>query len=348
MVKAFFPAITALCITVLLFSGCDQSDISAPVVFDAALDPSNVYEVGEPIRFNFTGNAENITFFSGEVGHQFRFKDRYEVPVEDVISARLVMNVLVQYSYIGAPGAALSLYKSNTYDGAVTGTDYQADSVYTRKILAEGLKDWKLIDTIPNAQFNNSPSRQMYWAEKEFVIEPEEVTNLSFFIWFNPISRNLTLRKKIFMAGDIYVEMKDVPVQKYNFRTLDWKHFFMAVNPRVIDPYAVTTWSVYTGGFLYDFAQKSEIVFQGGCFAGNTGDIYECEIAAFTPPVSLNDVNPDTGFNIKNLMEHKTNYTYVYNQPGTYTVTFEATNASHLGMTRTHKDLEFTIKDKND
>ena len=90
MVKAFFPAITALCITVLLFSGCDQSDISAPVVFVAALDPSNVYEVGEPIRFNFTGNAENITFFSGEVGHQYRFKDRYEVPVEDVISARLV------------------------------------------------------------------------------------------------------------------------------------------------------------------------------------------------------------------------------------------------------------------
>ena len=246
MVKAFFPAVAAFCAAVLLLAGCDQSDISAPVVFDAALDPSNVYEVGSPIRFNFTGNAENITFFSGEVGHQFRFKDRYEVPVEDVISARLVMNVLVQYSYIGAPGAALSLYKSNTYDGVVTGTDFQSDSLYTRKILAEGLKDWKLIDTIPNAQFNDSPSRQMYWAEKEFVIEPEEVTNLSFFIWFHPISRNLTLRKKIFMAGDIYVEMKDVPTQKYNFRTLDWKHFFMAVNPLVIDPYAVTTWSAST------------------------------------------------------------------------------------------------------
>ncbi len=346
MVKAFFPAAAAICAAVLLSVGCDQSDISAPVVFDATLDASNVYEVGEPIRFNFTGNAENITFFSGELGHQYRFKDRYEIPIEDVISARLVMNVLVQYSYMFAPGSALELYKSNSYDGAITGTDYQADSVYTRKILAEGLQDWKLIDTIPNAQFNNSPSRQMYWAQKEFVIEPEEVTNLSFFIWFHPKSRNLTNRKKIFMAGDIYVDMKDVPTQKYNFRTLDWKHFFMAVNPLVIDPYAVTTWSASTGGFLYDFAQKSEIVFQGGIYNSTTENKYECEIAAFTSPVSLNGVNPDTGFNIKNLLEHKTFYDYKYTEPGTYTVTFEATNASHLGMTRTSKSLEFTIQAK--
>lgn len=347
MVKAFSQAAAALCAAVLLFVGCDQSDISAPVVFDATLDPSNVYEVGQPIRFNFTGNAENITFFSGEVGHQYRFKDRYEVPVEDVISARLVMNVLVQYSYAFAPGSAMELYKSNTYDGAVTGTDFQADSLYARKILAEGLKDWKLIDTIPNAQLNNSPSRQMYWAEKEFTIEPEEVTNLSFFVWFHPKSRNLSIRKKVFMAGDIYVEMKDVPTQKYNFRTLDWKHFFMASNPLVIDPYAVTTWSVYTGGVLFDFAQKSEIVFQGGCYSTASGDVYECEIAAFTSPVSLNGVNPDTGFNVKNLMEHKTFYDYKFSKPGTYTVTFEATNASHLGMSRTSKSLEVTIKDKD-
>ena len=347
MVKALLPAATALCAAVLLLVCCDQSDISAPVVFDATLDPSNVYEVGQPICFNFTGNAENITFFSGEVGHQYRFKDRFEVPVEDVISARLVMNVLVQYSYVGAPGAALYLYKSNTYDNVITGTDFQADSVYTRKILEEGLTDWKLIDTIPNAQFNNSPSRQMYWAEKEFVIEPEEVTNLSFFIWFHPKSRPLTQRKKIFMAGDIYVEMKDVPVQKFNFRTLDWTHFMMAPNPKVTDPYGITTWSAYTGGFLYDFAQKSEIVFQGGVYTSASNDNHECEIAAFTKPVSLNGVEPDRGVNVKNLMEHKTFYEYRYTEPGTYTVTFEAVNASHLGMSRTSKDLEFTINPKD-
>ena len=45
-------------------------------------------------------------------------------------------------------------------------------------------------------------------------------------------------------------------------------------------------------------------------------------------------------------MEHKTFYDYKYAEPGTYTVTFEATNASHLGMTRTSKSLEFTIQAK--
>jgi hypothetical protein len=213
--------------------------------------------------------------------------------------------------------------------------------------MEDGLPGWTLIDTIPNSQFNSSPSRQMYWAEKEFSIEPEEVTNLSFFIWFNPLTRNLVQRKKIFMAGDIYVEMKNVPVQKYNFRTLDWTPFMMAPNPNITDPYAPTTWNANTGGFLYDFAQKSEIVFQGGVYSSVTGDLYECEIAAFTAPVSLNGVEPDKGINVKNLMEHKTFFDYKYTAPGTYKVTFEATNASHLGMTRCSRNLEFTIKAKD-
>lgn len=343
----------------LLVVCCDQTEITSPVEFDVALDESNVYEVGEPINFKFTGNAENITFFSGEIGHQFCFRDRTSVPVEQIDSAKLVMNVLTQYSYNRAPGSALYLYSSGTYDGSVQGLNnladttlagrkarYLDDSTYVRKMLQGGLKDWTPIDSIPNASFKNLPTRQMEWAEKPFNINTEQLDNFSFFIWFNPISRNHNIRKKCFMAGTLYIYIREAPVQKVNFRSMGWIPFMMSYNPKIEDPYAIRTWADYTGGFLYDFAQQSEIVFNGGCFSTSSGDIYECEIAAVTTPVALNGVNPDTGVAIKNIIEKVDRYSYVYNTPGTYKVAFEATNISYLGMSRVDKEIEFTIREK--
>lgn len=342
--KKIIKAVAVAFCMAMLAAGCDQTDITAPVEFEVTLDESNVYEAGEEIKFNFSGNAENIAFFSGELGHQFRYKDRYSVPVEEIDSAKLVMNVLTQYSYARAPGSALYLYSSGTYDGAVKGEDYKADSTYVRKIRAEGMKDWTPIDSIPNAAYNNQLTRQMEWAEKEFKIETDQLDNFSFFIWFKPISRNLTIRKKCFMAGTLNVYFKDAPTQAVNFRSMGWTPFNMSYNPKITDPYATTTWAVYEGGFLYDFAQQSEIVFNGGCFSTNSGDLYECEIAAVTTPVALNGVEPDTGIAIKNITEKKDSYSYVFTKPGTYKVAFEATNVSYLGMTRVDREIELTIK----
>lgn len=344
----------------LLAASCDQTEITSPVEFDVTLDGANVYEVGEPIKFNFTGNAENITFFSDEVGHKFCYKDRTSVPVEQIDSAILVMNVLTQYSYARAPGSALYLYSSGTYDGSIKGlTDladttlagrkarYLEDSTYVRQMLGDGLKDWTPIDSIPNASYKNQPTRQMEWAEKPFRINTEQLDNFSFFIYFKPISKNLTIRKKCFMAGDLYVYVQDAPVQKINFRSMGWIPFMMSYNPKIDDPYATRTWADYTGGFLYDFAQKSEIVFNGGCFSTYSMDLYDCEIVAVTQPVALNGVDPDTGVPVKNIIEKVSSYSYVYNEPGTYKVAFEATNVSYLGMSRIDRELEFTIKAKN-
>lgn len=344
MVKKLISSVVAVSCAFLFAVSCDQTDITSPVEFDVSLDESNVYEAGKEIRFNFSGNAENITFFSGELGHQFCYKDRYSVPVEAIDSAKLVMNVLTQYSYARAPGSCLYLYSSGSYDGAISGKDYKADSTYVRELRNGGMKGWTPIDSIPNAAYNNQLTRQMEWAEKPFKIDTKQLDNFSFFIWFKPISRNLTIRKKCFMAGTLYVYFKDAPTQSVNFRSMDWIPFNMAFNPMITDPYATTTWAVYTGGFLYDFAQQSEIVFNGGCFSTNSGDLYDCEVAAVTTPVALNGVEPDTGIAIKNLTEKKTSYSYVFSKPGTYKVAFEATNISYLGMTRIDRELEITIK----
>ena len=66
--------INLLFILLAVFCSCEH-DIATKVDFNVTLDESNVYKVGEPIRFNFTGDVDNILFYSGEAGHEYRNRD---------------------------------------------------------------------------------------------------------------------------------------------------------------------------------------------------------------------------------------------------------------------------------
>ncbi|WP_113634614.1 DUF5017 domain-containing protein [Nubsella zeaxanthinifaciens] len=60
-----------ICVTIF---GCEKYKLD-DLQFEVTTIKSKV-KVGEEIVFNFTGNPDNITFFSGEVGKQYEFKDR--------------------------------------------------------------------------------------------------------------------------------------------------------------------------------------------------------------------------------------------------------------------------------
>ncbi|TKB96895.1 DUF5017 domain-containing protein [Pedobacter cryophilus] len=63
----------ALLFCVALF-GCEKYQLDN-LQFDVTA-PKTTLKVGEEVTFNFTGNPDNITFFSGEIGKQYEFKDR--------------------------------------------------------------------------------------------------------------------------------------------------------------------------------------------------------------------------------------------------------------------------------
>lgn len=51
-------------------------DEAPSVELKVALD-KQVYQVGEPVTFKLNGNPDNIMFYSGEVGHNYAYKERY-------------------------------------------------------------------------------------------------------------------------------------------------------------------------------------------------------------------------------------------------------------------------------
>lgn len=58
-------------VLVSLFVSCDE--VLEEVSFKATLDEENVYEAGREIRFNFSGNPDYITFYSGESGCKYEY-----------------------------------------------------------------------------------------------------------------------------------------------------------------------------------------------------------------------------------------------------------------------------------
>lgn len=59
----------------LLAASCTKRDQVGTPVFDVTTS-STTYKVGDTITFNFTGNPQNIVFWSGVPGHVYEYRDR--------------------------------------------------------------------------------------------------------------------------------------------------------------------------------------------------------------------------------------------------------------------------------
>lgn len=59
-------------------ASCSKELKIDPVSFGVTT-PAKTYSVGDTVHFDFTGNAEFISFFSGEPGHDYTYRDRTSI-----------------------------------------------------------------------------------------------------------------------------------------------------------------------------------------------------------------------------------------------------------------------------
>ena len=116
-----------------------QHDVIYEVDYNVTLDPANTYYAGDPVKFNLTGDVDNLLFYSGETGSQYMYKDRYEVPIEDVVSANLHLDIRGRYGFI-ADYQALEIWVSKDFEGINGSSDPDGDRAKVKKMV-EGLSD---------------------------------------------------------------------------------------------------------------------------------------------------------------------------------------------------------------
>lgn len=106
-----------LLIIVITFISCAKEKVTTPSL--EVTTSSLTYKAGDTVTFNFTGNPDNITFYSGEPGHNYEFRDRTTAENDLQINFKS----LVQF---GLVYKNLQLLVSNNYSGAADTTSVRA------------------------------------------------------------------------------------------------------------------------------------------------------------------------------------------------------------------------------
>ena len=303
-------------------ASCEHEEIYEPLEFSVQLAPTNTYRTGDPVVFNFSGNADFITVWTGDTGHEYKHRNRTKVDIADIESCELEIEISQQYGTLNN----LVLFAGNKFAG-LNGSDAATDRPVVEAIAANDCADWTKLEFTPN----NANKFETY---------TYDITRFADrFSWgmhlFYPDPK--TTMRTYRINPKITVKFKGHDTQVYNYPDMEFVPFSLA-SQHADNPY------------IHNVSGNGNLKFQGRPGANNTANIVfqgfsagafpEIDQWAFMQPVALNTISPDTGLNIKGVTDDLPSYSYTYTEPGTYTVTFIVAGGNYgQGSSREHAAL---------
>ena len=301
---------------ILLMASC-QHDVIYEADYNVTLDKENTYYVGEPVKFNITGEVDNLLFYSGETGHQYRYAQRYEVPLEEVKTASLHFDIKARYGLAGA----LEIYVSKDFKG-LTGSDGDADRATIREMVENGMQGWTKLEYKDGAHD--------VWTAHDFSMN-EYLDNLCLAIHWCPPKNDQTQRT-YWINGNMNIEMEGVEPMKMDIVDMGLTSVMMNEE---LNPYHKNS---SDGSIRFNNTSTAQICLQG---IGANKLTYCLDGWVISTPAPINKVSNDKGVVIKNLQNYLHSYEYTWTKPGTYTVTFVGRNENYAASSE--EIIEYTV-----
>lgn len=311
---------------ILLLASCEQQ-IVYKVDYNVTLDKSNTYRAGEPVLFNFTGDVDNLIFYSGERGAEYRYKDRYAVPMELVNSAELDMSILAAWG----KNLGLSIYISNSFDG-LSG-DGEADRATMKALYESGMEGWKKLDYEDDVA--NNKTKELNEALNDYM------DNLCIAFHWLPNYTGKDALRTYKINGSVSLDLQGFEPTSIDFTDLGFRALYMDLEGQDKEPYYVPS-DTKEKGVVHMNNNGIDIHCEG---LGKETD-HGIDVWIVSTPTALNKVTNDKGTVIKNLQNYMPTFEYTWNEPGTYTVTFVGKNVNYLDESREVKEFTITILDK--
>lgn len=334
--------------SVLLVSSCtelssplEDVNITARADEDVAVE-NNVVTVqrNTPVRFDIVGEPDNITFYSGEIDHNYDYRNRTLIDPSQIKSSVMSFSIQHQYSEERAHQGLYNIYMSETFSG-LNKDDFEADCA----LLAE-FADWH--DLIPQ---ENLPQKAKEEKSYEVDMMPYLGKNFTFAVSYHPKEENA-----------------DIVQPRVNFKTFKivntlYNGSIIELMPSAFGLTPVNVWSAnYGNGVEADETnlKKNNGYYDGegklivsalwygtttnncwgmwnlsGADQGNF-NVHSTEKNKGLHPswlvsdyIVINECVPDTGTPIKNIANRLGEYEYTYTEPGTYKAVFVLNNANY-------------------
>ena len=319
-----------------VFLASCQHDVVHEVDYKVILDAENTYYEGEPVRFNISGEVDNLIFYSGETGRQYKYRNRFEVPMDQVKTATLHLDIHGRNGKIVKDHPALEVWLSKDFAGLV-GTDAEKDRSTIKTMVEGNMAGWERITV----------------NEVEKVTVPHDISlheyleNMCLALHWCPPT-NTEVQRTYQINGYVSLEMEGTEPLRMEILDLGFTSVMMDKNFDD-DPYAVNLKDPsnknLNGCVRFDLA-AAPIVFQGiARYDAETkaGLPYALDGWLISTPAPLNKVSNDKAIVVKNLQNYSGSFEYTFNEPGTYTVTFVGINGNYAGSSEMVKEYTITI-----
>lgn len=280
--------------------------------------------IGEPITFLFKGNAEYITFYSGEPGNSYANIHRTAV---DMASLQVETTIRQQYTDREYRNRELVYaYVSQDFNGDYTLSSIQAAT-------------WNKISGREYGQLAVPMTRDNVSEEVSSTADISQFKDKPFYVAFQ---YNAPKRNDVPSAdgGGRYVAQPRVDVKPLSLikttvegMTVVWDNPLTEWAFRVVYQN-----SAQQGNYKID---ETSLLFQPQ--KGKEHTAQDVIIWMVSRPINPKEVEPDRGTAIKSTEAYLNEYSHTYTKPGTYTATFIATNANLWNSEQVIKEITVTV-----
>ncbi|WP_245584790.1 DUF5017 domain-containing protein [Pedobacter glucosidilyticus] len=294
----------------LLFLACNKKEV-VKLDFSVQTERTN-YKVGDTVKFILSGNPDQLLFYSGLEGSRFIYRNR-TIAESDNITLDFATNRRLGTD--AQQPQSLKLFASQKFNGQ-----------YLEASINE-TTDW--VDITSAFTLSTSVSGDVY-------------TNSGVVNLLTLGSLGLTIDK----TKPIYFAFKFTGNTGSTQRTWRINRFDIKLTTntdnQIIPVISISGMSWNTVKFG---TSPSNFTFNSGVLqiVGGGSTALSNQVWAVSNAVNLISVKSDIGTPLKNISTRLDEYTFIYNQPGNYKVTFEAFNINVYGESRVIKELEVNI-----
>lgn len=299
MKRLLYVIIAAISFSV---TSCRKDDVETPD-FDVKLEKLE-YKVNEPVNFLFSGSANTITFYSGESGKEYKYKDRVEF--ENTV---LKVNMATQVLYGSQPNN-LRLMVSSDFKGIY-------DTAHVKA-----------------ATWTNVSDRLTFGGATETPSGDADITDL--YVAGKPLYLAFRYVGEPAPAGATTTTQRLWRIYKFNVTNTFPNGVSNVVTDRIDAGWTAVDFANPNNSWTFN---NAAMIY----FSPNSSLVYT-EDWAVTKALYPNRTSPDTGTPIKQYVDDmKAVYSHVFSAPGIYRVSFVAANVTNKGQQTVLKELDITI-----